>query len=60
LKAGRGGNSRKTVTSSFIETNSLIFLFKSIEVGVKFYLLLNNRCLKRYYKGGEKFWKIGE
>jgi hypothetical protein len=39
----------KTVTSSFIETNSLIFLFESVEAGVKFYMLWNLRCLKHYY-----------
>jgi len=26
------------------------YLFKSIAVGVKFYMLWNHRCLKRYYK----------
>jgi len=49
----------KTVTSSFIETNYFDFLFKGIEVGVKFYMLWNHRWLKRYYKGGGEFWKIG-
>ena len=36
------------------------YLFKSIEAGVKFYMLWNYKCLNHYYMGGEilEDWKI--
>jgi len=33
-----------------VSVNVFCFLFKSIEVGVKFYMVWNLRCLKLYYK----------